>query len=95
MIEDSYEQGFTDGGRYVLNMLVNEHQYDIPGHLEIWQDFFDAKPPPMLPIARPIKKERLRILGELDMIEKQSHDTRTPLYQETLIQLMRDRINNG
>lgn len=95
MIEDSYEQGFIDGGRYVLNVLTNEHEYDIPGYLEIWQDFFDAKPPILLPTLRPIEKERLRILKEIEAIEKQSHSTRTPLYQETLIQLIRDRINNG
>lgn len=31
----------------------------------------------------------------IDEIEAQSDRTRTPIYQETLIRLIRDRINNG
>ena len=46
-------------------------------------------------VKRNIDKERKRILDEIEKIEQQSNATRTPLYQETLIQLIRDRINNG
>ena len=95
MDEDSkYEQGFTDGGRYVLGFLVNEHDYDIPYYLDIWKDFFESKPG-VWAIAAVIDKERKRILDEIEKIEQQSNATRTPLYQETLIQRIRDRINNG
>ena len=31
----------------------------------------------------------------IDEIEAQSDRTRTPIYQETFIRLIRDRINNG
>ena len=35
------------------------------------------------------------ISRSIDEIEAQSDKTRTPIYQETLIRLIRDRINNG
>jgi hypothetical protein len=35
------------------------------------------------------------ISSVIDDIEAQSDKTRTPIYQETLIRLIRDRINNG
>jgi hypothetical protein len=89
-----YDQGFTDGGRYVLGFLVNEHQYEIPASLEIWEDFFEVMPGG-IPLSTVIEKERKRILKEIEKIEKQSESTRTPLYQETLIRLIKDRINNG
>jgi hypothetical protein len=91
---NEYERGFTDGGRYVLSFLVNEHNYEIPSHIEIWEDFYEIKEA-RVPLSLVIEKERLRILKNLDMIEQQSNATRTPLYQETLISLIRDRINNG
>ena len=92
--DSKYEEGFTDGGRYVLGFLVNEHEYDIPYDIGIWEDFFEAKPG-IWPISAIIDKERKRILDEIEKIEQQSNATRTPLYQETLIQLIKDRINNG
>ena len=36
--------------------------------------------------------ERQRILQEVDEIEKQSHATRTPIFQDTLFQLVREAI---
>jgi hypothetical protein len=92
--EKSYDDGFTDGGRYVLAILVNQHDYQIPYHLDIWKDFFESKPG-IMPISAIIDRERKRILDELERIEQKSNATRTPLYQETLIQLIRDRITNG
>jgi hypothetical protein len=92
--ERTYEEGFVDGGRYVLGFLVNEHQYEIPYSIGIWEDFFESKPA-VYPTLAIIDKERKRILDEIEKIEQQSNATRTPLYQETLIQLIRDRINNG
>jgi hypothetical protein len=35
------------------------------------------------------------ISNAIDDIEAQSERTRTPIYQETFIRLIRDRINNG
>jgi hypothetical protein len=90
-----YEEGFSDGAKYALGSLVNEEQVDIPTYSPIWKEFFNEEAPANWRIVSIIEKERLRILKELDMIEKQSNDTRTPIYQDTLIRLMRDRINNG
>jgi hypothetical protein len=90
-----YEKGFSDGAKYALGSLVNEEQIDIPTYSPIWKEFFEEETPVNWTILFIIEKERLRILNELDMIEKQSSDTRTPIYQDTLIRLMRDRINNG
>jgi hypothetical protein len=92
---DCYEEGFSDGAKYVLGSLVNEEEVEIPPYSQIWKDFFSEEVPASWRTAAIIEKERLRILGEIDMIEKQSNDTRTPIYQETLIRLIRDRINNG
>jgi hypothetical protein len=92
--ERTYDEGFTDGGRYVLGFLVNEHHYEIPHNIGIWEDFFESKPG-ILPISAIIDKERKRILTEIEKIEQQSNATRTPLYQETLISLIRDRIDIG
>jgi hypothetical protein len=75
--------------------LVNEEEVEIPTYSQIWKDFFIEEVPASWRSDAIVAKERLRILGEIDMIEKQSNDTRTPIYQETLIRLIRDRINNG
>ena len=37
-------------------------------------------------------QERIRILREIDNLEKQSHDTRTPLYQETMFKKIREIV---
>ncbi len=39
-------------------------------------------------------EERQRILDGIRKIEKQSHDTRTPLFQDTLFQLVKDVVEN-
>jgi hypothetical protein len=41
-----------------------------------------------------IKKERARILEGIQKLEDQSHATRTPLYQETLLKAIREVVNN-
>jgi hypothetical protein len=42
-----------------------------------------------------VKAERLRILEGIQKIEDQSHATRTPLYQETLLEAIREVVNNS
>lgn len=39
--------------------------------------------------------ERNRILTEINKLEAQSHATRTPLYQETLLTKIREIVSNG
>jgi hypothetical protein len=41
-----------------------------------------------------IQNERDRILRGIKQIEEQSHATRTPIYQETLIDKIRSVVNN-
>lgn len=38
--------------------------------------------------------ERQRILEGIQKIEEQSHQTRTPLFQETLLELVKDVVEN-
>lgn len=38
-------------------------------------------------------KQKLEILNKINEIEKQSHDTRTPLYQETLFRTFREILD--
>jgi hypothetical protein len=88
-----YDNGFTDGGRYVLNFLVNEEEIKIPTHLSIWKDFFETIPGTRM-VVSVIKDERERILKEINFIEEQSHATRTPLYQETLFTKIREIVGH-
>jgi hypothetical protein len=41
-----------------------------------------------------VEAERARILEGIQKIEDQSHATRTPLYQETLLKSIRELISN-
>lgn len=41
-----------------------------------------------------VQKERQRILNGVDSIEAQSHATKTPLYQDTLLGLFRDLVED-
>lgn len=38
--------------------------------------------------------ERQRILSALEEVEKRSHSTRTPIYQNKLFDIFRDIVNN-
>lgn len=45
-------------------------------------------------VAEAIQKERERILKAVDEMEEVSHATRTPLYQETLLEKIREVVND-
>lgn len=38
--------------------------------------------------------ERQRILSAIDKLEKQSHQTRTPIYQDTMFEKVRQIVQN-
>lgn len=38
------------------------------------------------------ERERLRILEEINKLEQHSHQTRTPLFQDTLLEMVRDIV---
>ncbi len=43
-------------------------------------------------IAQIQRDERKRILEEVERLEQQSHQTRTPLYQETIFSRLKDML---
>jgi hypothetical protein len=39
---DSYQQGYQDGGRYVLEYVLNELGFEGLDESSIWEDFFEV-----------------------------------------------------
>jgi hypothetical protein len=69
--------------KYESNMLVLDPSVSKQEAMEIYK-FVEA--------VR--EEERNKMLEVIDSIESQSHQTRTPIYQETMFRTLREKLNN-
>ena len=55
----------------------------------------NSKDPFLLGLNLGIQNEKRRVLQIIEDLEAQSHKTRTPLYQETIFETLRERVNHN